>query len=55
MFGTTAGSDKTGGGGSTCTKLTESPRREARPKAWRAARCAASDPSTPTRIRTDAS
>src|SRR5438132_738894 len=52
MSSTTAGSEKTGGGGNTWKRVTDSPSRRARSKARRAARCAGSDPSTPTRIRT---
>src|SRR2546423_4285941 len=52
MPGTTAGSEKTGGGASTCASVTVPPRRLPRWKARRAARCAGSEPSPPTRIRT---
>src|SRR5713101_5300929 len=52
MSSTTAGSEKTGGGGRTCVRVTDSPRRLAKSTARRAARCAGSEPSTPTRMRT---
>src|SRR6267143_1105180 len=52
MSSTTAGSENTGGGGRTCIRMTDSPRRLAKSKARRAARCAGSEPSTPTRMRT---
>src|SRR5438132_3899355 len=52
MSSTTAGSEKTGGGGNTCASVTDSPRRFPRSNARRAARCAGSEPSTPTRMRT---
>src|SRR5713101_925056 len=52
MSSTTAGSEKTGGGGRTCVRVTDSPSRLAKSKARRAARCAGSEPSTPARMRT---